>query len=257
MTGQLRKGIFVWNLESYADIETPSEYFSPPLKNLYTVSAGFKPNRILETHGFDENTRMVVFDYSAKGLEFRRMIQEEWDGVDYPGFIKMLMKKIPSSEAFYLLWDGMTPENLDWSLVNKRWQEELKAWGGEEALYRHWQQFRRLNIEYVHCDILRQHDRLLDCINAQDNSLVWWSNAFFSVHSNWFYTTGQRVDYYRQWIKKVSEKAPELLLYGSDCHNVSVNCYPAGQYRDWFEPALREADGGLKPSALHRHEIRF
>lgn len=257
LTSQLRKGIFVWNLESYADIETPSEHFQPPLKNLYTVSAGFKPNRILQTHGFDANTRMVVFDYSQKGLEFRRMIHEEWSGVDYPAFMRVLMKKIPSGDAFYLLWDGMTPDNLDWNLVNRRWQEELRAWGGEEALYQHWQKFRRLDIEYVHCDILTEHDRLLERINAQDNSLAWWSNAFFSVHSNWFYTTAQRVEYYRQWISKVGEKAPELLLYGSDCHNVSVNCYPAGQYLEWFEKALKESDGGLKPASLHRHEIRF
>lgn len=257
LTSQLRKGIFVWNLESYADIETPAEHFHPPLKNLYTVSAGFKPNRILETHGFDAHTRMVVFDYSAQGLEFRRLIHEEWNGVDYPGFLRILMKKIPSGDAFYLLWDGMTPENLDWNLVKRRWQEELQTWGGEEALYDHWQKFRRLNIEYVHCDILTEHDRLLKQINAQDNSLVWWSNAFFSVHSNWLYSTEQRVDYYRQWIGKVSEKAPELLLYGSDCHNVSVNCYSASRYRDWFELALKESEGGLKPASLHRHEIRF
>jgi hypothetical protein len=257
LTSQLRKGIFVWNIESYTDIEKPSEHFSPPLKALYTVSAGFKPNRILQTHGFDDNTRMVVFDYSPQGLEFRRLIHDEWDGVDYPGFLRILFRKIPQGEAFYLLWDGMTPENLDWDLVQQRWQEELQAWGGEEALYNHWQKFKRLNIEYLSCDILTEHDRLLDSINAQDNSLVWWSNAFFSVHSNWFYSTAQRVDYYRQWIGKLASKTPQLLLYGSDCHNVSVNCYPAGQYRDWFERAMNEGGDELRPPSLHHHEIRF
>lgn len=257
LTSQLRKGIFVWNIESYADIETPSDHFSPPLKALYTVSAGFKPNRILETHGFDHKTRMVVFDYSPQGLEFRRLIQEEWDGVDYPAFLRVLFRKIPHGEAFYLLWDGMTPQNLDWSLVQRRWQEELRAWGGEEALYLHWQKFRKMNIEYLSCDILTEHDRLLDSITAGENSLMWWSNAFFSVHSNWLYSTSERIEYYRQWIGKLADKVPGLLLYGSDCHNVSVNCYPAGQYRSWFEKALEDGGDELRPPALHRHEIRF
>jgi hypothetical protein len=114
-----------------------------------------------------------------------------------------------------------------------------------------------MNIEYLSCDILTEHDRLLDHIYPARNALVWWSNAFFSVHSNWLYSTKMRVEYYRQWIGKLAEKAPDLLLYGSDCHNVSVNCYPAGQYRDWFEKALDEGGDELQPPSLHRHEIRF
>lgn len=257
LSGQLRKGIFVWNLESYADIEQPSEHFSPPLRALYTVSAGFKPNRILQTHGFNRNTRFLVFDYSRQGLEFRRRIHEDWDGIDYPGFLKVLMKKIPHGEAFYLLWDGMTPDNIDWTQIQRRWEQELLAWGGEESIHAHWQRFRQLDIEYLHCDLLTEHDRLVELIDDGDHSLIWWSNAFFSVHSNWFYTMEQRTGFYRQWIGKLAEKAPKLLLYGSDCHNVSVNCYPAGLYRDWFEMAMSEFGGDLNPPSLHRHEIRF
>ena len=257
LSSQLRKGIFVWNLESYEDIEQPSEYFSPPLQALYTVSAGFKPNRILQTHGFDGNTRVVVFDYSRQGLEFRRRIHEDWDGIDYPGFLKVLMKQIPHGKAFYLLWDGMTPDNLDWSQIRHRWEQELRAWGGEESIHAHWQKFRRLNIEYLHCDVLTEHDRLLERIDDDDSSLIWWSNAFFSVHSNWLYSMAQRTGFYRQWIRKLAEKAPKMLLYGSDCHNVSVNCYPAGLYGEWFEKAMSESGGDLRPPSLHRHEIRF
>ena len=90
LTGNLRNAIFVWNLESYDDIETPSKAFRPPLSTLYTVSAGFKPNRILQTHGFDANTRMVVFDYSPQGLKFRRLLQEI-----YIQWIEKLARKAP------------------------------------------------------------------------------------------------------------------------------------------------------------------
>ena len=60
-----RRGVFLWNIESYEDIEAPSDGFQGPVASLYSVAAGFKPNRILETHGFDANSRVVFFDYSS------------------------------------------------------------------------------------------------------------------------------------------------------------------------------------------------
>ena len=257
LTGQLRKGIFVWNLESYEDIETPSSRFTPPITSLYTVSAGFKPNRILQTHGFNTDTRMLVFDYSPRGLDFRRMLHEDWDGLDYPGFLRKLFRKIPPGDAFYLLWDGMTPDNLDWNLVERRWQEEITAWGGEEALAEHWARFRRIRVDYLSCDILAEHDVLLEQIRNEKNALIWWSNAFFSVHSNWLYRTEERQRFYRQWIEKLAGKAPDLLLYGSDYHNVSVNFYSATEYRDWFEAAIESGLDDLKPSGLKRYQMRY
>lgn len=257
LTGKLRNSVFVWNLEPYEDIETPADGFEAPLAALYTVSAGFKPNRILQTHGFEADTRMVVFDYSPPGMEFRRLIHEEWDGIDYPSFLRVLFRKLPSSEAHYLLWDGMTPETLDWETVNRRWQRELDAWGGEEALYQHWQKFRRIKVEYVLCDLLTEQSELLQRIEDEPNALIWWSNAFFSVYSNWLYSTAERRQLYRGWIEKLAQKAPRIWIYGSDCHNVSVNCHTARQYLDWFRRAEARGFDELTPPALNRYQIGF
>jgi len=257
LTAKLPQGIFVWNLESYADVEQPSEHFKPPLKSLYTVSAGFKPNRILQTHGFTAETRMVVFDYSAQGLEFRRMLREEWDGLDYPSFLRRLFRKIPHGEAHYLLWEGMTPDNLDWALVDQRWQQELDDWGGQDALHQHWQTFQQMQIEYVHCNILTENDHLIEVIRDEDNSLIWWSNAFFSIFSNWCHTGKERSELYLNWVEKLARKAPHLLLYGSDCYNISVNFFPAAEYAIWLQKSLNAGHNELNPASMNRYEMRY
>jgi hypothetical protein len=254
LTQNLRNGVFVWNIESYADIETPSPAFTPPLTSLYTVAAGFKPNRILETHQFDANTRMVIFDYSSQGLEYRRMLHEEWDGIDYPAFLRRLFRKIPTKNAYYLLWDGMTPDNLDWDLMADRWQQELDAWGGEQAFNDHWDRFQQVDVEYVECDVLSQQHRLLEHIRDEPNALIWWSNAFFSIYSNWLYSADERNSIYRKWIESLAHIAPQLLLYGSDCYNISVNAYTADEYWSWLKTA---GSTELEPKKLHRHELRF
>ncbi|MCG6863125.1 MAG: hypothetical protein LJE70_17905 [Chromatiaceae bacterium] len=257
LTEDLPRSIFVWNLESYEDVETPAEGFEAPLKALYTVSAGFKPNRMLQTHGFDSKTRMLVFDYSPQGLEFRRLIHEEWDGVDYPSFLRVLFRKLPSGEAHYLLWDGMTPENLDWKTVDRRWQQELAAWGGEEILYEHWQRFRRIRVEYLVCNLLTEQGKLIETIKDEPNALIWWSNAFFSIYSNWRYSAAERQGIYLQWIENLARKAPQLWIYGSDCHNMSVNSYKVSQYLDWLRSALENGFDELTPPALNRYQISF
>ena len=63
------RGVFLWNLEPYDDVRTPPHGFEPPITTLYGVASGFKPNMILESLGFDANTRVVFFDCSRRALE--------------------------------------------------------------------------------------------------------------------------------------------------------------------------------------------
>lgn len=81
-----RRGVFLWNLESYEDVAPAPGDFRPPVTTLYAVASGFKPNAILRSHGFDEHTRVVFFDYGKNALAVKRTLREEWDGWDYPRY---------------------------------------------------------------------------------------------------------------------------------------------------------------------------
>lgn len=257
VTNNLRKSVFVWNIESYADIETPAPGFIRPLSSLYTVAAGFKPNRILETHGFSAVTRMVIFDYSQKGLDHRKRLHEEWDGEDYPEFLRRLFKSGEDEEIHYLLWQGATPENPDWSQMEARWQQELNLWGGEQAFKNHWRRFQIMEIEYLHCDLLNTPGVLLDRIRDEDGSLLWWSNAFLTLDSISKYTAEQRQAIYRRWIASLANKAPSLHLYGSDCNNLSVNGFTAREYSEWLTASDTDPLDVLKPRGLNRIRMKY
>jgi len=257
LTENLERAVFVWNIESYRDIEAPSSTFVTPLSALYTVAAGFKPNRILNTHGATESSRMVVFDYSERGLEYRRLLHEEWDGVDYPAFLRMLFQTLPSSDTHYLLWDGVEPENLDWALVERRWRQEIEAWGGEQALRDHWRIFRKMKVEYLHCDLLKEPERLLERIEDESGSLIWWSNAFLSIHSIWHYSAAQRRALYLAWIQGLAECAPQIHIFGSDCNNVSLNAFTAREYARWLDGEKPDPLDILQPRGLNRLQMRY
>lgn len=254
LAGNLRRGVFLWNIESYADVDRPPADFGGPLQSLYSVAAGLKPNRILETHGFDASTRVIFYDYSEPGLRFRKLLLDEWGGRDYPGFLRRLFRLLPTSEAFYCLWEGVTPETLDWQQVEERWRREVEAWGGAEILARHWARYRRLPHEFVHCDLLGDPSGLIEHLRDESRAATWWSNAFFSFVSNWYHLPDERRVIFRRWIDALADAAPRLLLYGASSDNVSVNSVRAAEYRSWL---AGEAGDELEPGKLHGLELRF
>src|SRR5690606_3626020 len=96
-----RSGVFLWNIESYGDIRE-SEPGSPEhkIRNLYCVAAGFKPNMLLQRHGFEEKACITFFDYSNQALNVRRKLMEAWDGLDYPDFCKEIIHNSNDEDIF-------------------------------------------------------------------------------------------------------------------------------------------------------------
>ena len=249
-----RRGVFLWNIEPYDDVETPPPDFTGPVSHIYSVAAGFKPNRILETHGFDSRTKVTFMDYSDRALEVRRFTIDTWDGSDFPNFVRALFERFPYPETYYHLWWDLTPDQVAPADLESAWKREVLRWGGEQAFAEHWSRYRELQHEFVHCDIVGDPAPLLEGVAADPRAVMWWSNAFFTVHSNWYFTWDERRDRYETWVSGLASRNPELLVYGSDHNNSNVNWIRIGEY--WSR--YRELPGDeLVPRKLQHHEIRM
>ena len=69
------------------------------LSKLYSVAASFKPNMILHHFGFTDETEVVFYDYSKPALAFKKLLFTQWNGEDYPSFIKWALAKYQFSET--------------------------------------------------------------------------------------------------------------------------------------------------------------
>jgi hypothetical protein len=252
-TSRCRDGVFLWNVESYLDAMERPAGMTGPVSSLYCVAAGFKPNWILHTHGFDANTRVVFFDYSDKALAFRRLLCEEWDGTDYPHFLQHVFRKLPAPGTFYHLWQDRRPDEMTPADFQTVWENELERWGGAKAFQNHWQRYRQLKHEYVHCNILSEPQSLLARMGPSPNEVIWWSNAFFTVYSNWFKTLPERKILYDAWVNGLAERNPHLWLYGFDYNDIGVNGIQA---RDYANRYAREGGDYLNPGKAWRIQIR-
>jgi len=245
------RGVFVLNYEPYDDVEEPPAGFSAPISTLYCVAAGLKPNRILETHAFDAASRVVFFDYSEHALDFRRRLDAEWDGHDYPAFLQAEFSR--SDGAHYFLWPGANPESMDWPEMERLWTAELDCWGGAEVFAAHWRRYCGLRREYLRCNVLHP-DPLLERIRDEPGAVIWWSNAFCTVYTARRYGLEEKRRLYEDWIQRMATAAPNIFVYGSDHANSSVNGLTA---REYCESYFRLGGDPLLFRSLFRRSIRF
>ena len=254
-TGNARRGVFLWNIEPYADVvaDVPNR---PRTATLYAVAAGFKPNAIVEAHGFDAATEVVFFDYSERALRIREHMVEEWNGRDFPGFIRHLVRAFPAPQTYYHLPGDSTPDGIDWHIVEQAWERELHWWGGAERFGAHWQAYRRLPHRYVLCNLLDDPGPVLRVMAARPRTgdVVWWSNAFFTMYGNWLHSLDERQRMYERWMAGLATASPQAHLYGSDYANANVNGITGSEY---WKQYLQLAPDQLEPAALHQTEIRM
>jgi len=137
---------------------------------------------------------------------------------------------------------AVTLENIDLGRRPSTWNNELDRWGGADAFHRHWSHYRRLHHDYVECNLLTQQPLVLEHLGRRPGEVIWWSNAFFTIYSNWLYTIAERRELYTTWIDRLAARAPSLWLYGADFMNISVNHLTAAEYRDILADAYDELD---------------
>ncbi len=261
-----RSGVFLWNIESYQDVpecknQTISSKENPEsdyIRQLYCVAAGFKPNMLLHRHGFNKETVVRYFDYSQQALDIRKILLEEWNGTDYPKFCKTLVKRFPEANTFYQLWNGLTLAQINWNDVECLWEQELAQWGGEDVFQQQWLMQQKLTSKFVHCDVINNPNPLLEEIDNTEGSVIWWSNAFFTISSNWLMSIDQRRERFRYWIQQLAEKTPYCRLYGADHNNTPVNGVDAITYLGQFEKrSLNTVPDELVPQRQLAKPIRF
>lgn len=245
------RGVFVLNYENYADVDDPSPDFPRPLSRLYCVAAGLKPNRILETHGFTAESRILFFDYSQHALDFRRRLDEGWDGHDYPAYLRREFAR--GGDTHFYLWPGVTPGQMDWVEMERLWQVELYRWGGADRFADHWQRYRAIGRDYLRCNIL-EPAALLDRIEDRPGAAIWWSNAFCTIYSALHHGLSGKQRLYEEWIDALVRRAPSLFLYGADHANMSVNGMNAAEYHAAYH---RAGDDPLTARHLYRRTLRF
>jgi len=198
--------VFLWNTENYKDLKYVP--LNKPVNKLYSVAASFKPNMILNHFDFHESTEVVFYDYSKPSLAFKKLLVTQWDGEDYPAFITWALGKYSFSETGGTETEIYTRDEL--------WKREIEWWGSEKAIKDHWDKYKKLKHSYIHVDICESPEKITTKITDEENSIIWWSNAFHTVNAQYVRGLQGVTDCYNTWIKQIVNKNPNIWILGKD-----------------------------------------
>jgi len=177
------KKVFAFNSEN--DAEFPQLRYRPGLDTAFVLASGFKANRILETFGFHDRTKVVTYDYSTPALALRKMTIEEWDGNDFATFFARARPRIEAQMGQAIAY---VPHEImrDPAAVAKEFQREMgTVFASADQWRTHWQRFRALQHEFVEVDVLgapADAKAMLEN-HAVGNAVLWISDMFNSPNA--------------------------------------------------------------------------
>ena len=198
--------VFFWNTENYSDLKYVN--MENPIKKLYAVAASFKPNMILNHYNFTDDCEIIYYDYSKPSLAFKKLLIKEWNGEDYPRFLDYAQRRYRIDET-----GGNETQHLS---RQELWERELKWWGSEKAIKEHWDRYKNLKHSFIHMDVCENPEKLTSMITPEEDSVIWWSNAFHTVGAQYLRGLKGVKTCYETWLKQLEEKNPYIWILGKD-----------------------------------------
>jgi hypothetical protein len=209
--------VFVFNSETDDDI--PNLRYRDGLDSAFMLASGFKTNRILESVGFHDRTKVVVYDYSRPALMLREIMVAEWDGEDFAGFFAKVKPRIDAAFADprpYYVPDFLA-QNA--SAAAREFAREMGAVFQSMDHWRaHWRRYRRLPHVFVHVDVLRDPAGVAAMFDAHatGHCAIWMSDMFNSPNAIGKFAFERRKTAYDGLIAQLARKTSSYLILGSE-----------------------------------------
>ena len=108
---------------------------------------------------------------------------------------------------------GVETQNLS---RQELWEREIKWWGSEKNIKNHWDRYKKLKHSYTHVDICENPEKLTQKITSEEDSIIWWSNAFHTVNAQYVRGLQGVKDCYNTWIDQITDRNPNIWILGKD-----------------------------------------
>ena len=220
------KAVWVMNTESVNDvIFVPRKY---PIKNLYSVAAGFKTFAFLRRWNTDtvlEDVNINYFDISPQSLEVRKWLHEEWDPSNFDMYLDYLHDNwYHSDRALISIYEDFNFLDKGWKSERERAREAyknslLRIFDKVEEFYEMHERIKNNNITYTVADLCKNYMPLISRIEPHEegkDSVVWSSNYITTRYTTWLMSYEERRDIYKEVVRKMHEKNPNIRLHSAD-----------------------------------------
>ena len=218
--------IWVLNTETVQDVTfVPSK---KPLKNLYSVSAGFKTFAFLHHWHPDtivEDVNINYFDISQNSLDVRKWLHKEWDPRNFDMYLDFLYEEYyTKNNGLITIYEDFDFAAPNWSTERERAKEAyensiLRIFNSMEEFYDLFERVRNNNFTFTQANMIRNWKPLTDIIKPDEegtDSIVWSSNYITTRYTTWMLSYEQRREVYKKVINDISKVNDKIRLHSAD-----------------------------------------
>ena len=158
----------------------------------------------------------IFFDFHQKSLDWIKHLKDNWDGNNFPEFLKKQDEEYKS--CFKYIHKDV--------LANQK--KLFDDFGGEEQFKNLWLKFKSCKAEFTLCDLYNPEEveSLLDRIQKKSTPFIYYSNIF-STDFTLIYRTADYVENYRKGIiEYISEHYPTAITHGTNINGTWVTIKP-------------------------------
>ena len=218
--------MWILNTESVKDIDfVPNK---KPLRNLYSVAAGFKTFAFLHKWHEDtvaEDVNITYFDISQNALDLRKWVHEEWDPRNFDMYLDYIKKMYYDKDIGLIsIYEDFDYESDNWDSERARAKEAyensiLRIFNSMEEFYELFERVRNNKIEYVQANLIRNWDNLLTHIKESDekyDDVLWSSNYITTRYTTWILSYEERRQAYSNFTSDINDINPMMRVHSAD-----------------------------------------
>ena len=218
--------MWILNTESVQDVNfVPAK---KPLKNLYSVSAGFKTFAFLHKWHTDtvvEDVNINYFDISQNSLDVRKWLHSEWDPRNFDMYLDFLYENYyTKNNGLITIYEDFDFAAPNWSTERERAKEAyensiLRIFNSMEEFYDLFERVRNNNFTFTQANLIRNWDNLLTKIEKHEDgydSVIWSSNYITTRYTTWILSYEERRDIYKKFVNDIAGINDNIRLHSAD-----------------------------------------
>lgn len=221
------QAMWILNTESVNDIQLVP--LRKPLRNVYSVAAGFKTFAFLRNWHPDtdlDNVTINYFDISQNALDVRKWVHEEWDPRNFNMYLDFLKENYYNKDIGMLaIYEDFDYGSENWASERKRATEAyeasiLRIFSSMEEWYEFFERVRINKVTYTQTNLITDWDSLLPMIDTSvddtTDDVMWSSNYITTRYTMWIKSYEERQDVYKNFVSDVSKLNDSIRLHSAD-----------------------------------------
>lgn len=219
--------MWILNTESVNDIQfVPSK---KPLRNLYSVAAGFKTFAFLRNWHYDtvhEDVNINYFDISQNALDVRKWVHEEWDPKNFDMYLDFLKENYYDKDIGLIsIYEDFDYESDNWNVERQRAKDAyeasiLRIFGTMDEWYEFFEKVRGNSVTYTQTNLIRDWSSLLGAVDTSSTNdyddVLWSSNYITTRYTTWILSYEERRAVYSRFMNDMSQINNQIRVHSAD-----------------------------------------